>query len=157
MQKVDFHALSQHHCLLAQSQVSALQHYVTQEVLMSPSASIKPFSEAEFHTFIQLLCSLGSKSQRPYYILEIKSCSLYMGGEKMTLCFLTPFSLSHLHVQILELTLLMASYINWTSDFSATGSQAQSSTLGSRDRKLRDIDSRHFPSMTYTTKGPTLL
>lgn len=52
MQKVDFHALSQHHCLLAQSQVSALQHYVTQEVLMSPSASIKPFSEAEFHTFI---------------------------------------------------------------------------------------------------------
>lgn len=52
MQKVDFHALSQRHCLLAQSQVSALQHYVTQEVLMSPSASIKPFSEAEFHTFI---------------------------------------------------------------------------------------------------------
>ncbi|KAF4083993.1 hypothetical protein AMELA_G00123740 [Ameiurus melas] len=59
--------------------------------------------------------------------------------------------------KILELTLLMASYINWTSDFSAVGSQAQSSTLGSRDRKLRDIDSRHFPSMTYTTKGPTLL
>ncbi|XP_017332438.2 pleckstrin homology domain-containing family H member 1 isoform X1 [Ictalurus punctatus] len=59
--------------------------------------------------------------------------------------------------KILELTLLMASYINWTSDFSATGSQAQSSTLGSRDRKLRDIDSSHFPSMTYTTKGPTLL
>ncbi|XP_053366597.1 pleckstrin homology domain-containing family H member 1 [Clarias gariepinus] len=59
--------------------------------------------------------------------------------------------------KILELTLLMASYINWTSCVSAAGSQAQSSTLGSRDRKLRDIDSKHFPSMTYTTKGPTLL
>ncbi|TSN67090.1 Pleckstrin homology domain-containing family H member 1 [Bagarius yarrelli] len=59
--------------------------------------------------------------------------------------------------KILELTLLMASYINCTSVFSAAGSQSQSSTLGSRDRKLRDIDSRHFPSMTYTTKGPTLL
>ncbi|KAK2843330.1 hypothetical protein Q7C36_011545 [Tachysurus vachellii] len=59
--------------------------------------------------------------------------------------------------KILELTLLMASYINWTSGFSAAGNQAQSSTLGSRNRKLRDIDSRHFPSMTYTTKGPTLL
>ncbi|XP_060790145.1 pleckstrin homology domain-containing family H member 1 [Neoarius graeffei] len=59
--------------------------------------------------------------------------------------------------KILELTLLMASYINWTSGFSVAGSQAQSSTLGSQDRKLRDIDSRHFPSMTYTTKGPTLL
>ncbi|XP_046711084.1 pleckstrin homology domain-containing family H member 1 isoform X1 [Silurus meridionalis] len=59
--------------------------------------------------------------------------------------------------QILELTLLMASYINWTSGFSAAGSQAQSSTLGCRDRKLREMDSRHFPSMTYTTKGPTLL
>lgn len=51
----------------------------------------------------------------------------------------------------------MASYINWTSGFPAAGSQAQSSALGSRDRKLRDLDSRHFPSMTYTTKGPTLL
>lgn len=51
----------------------------------------------------------------------------------------------------------MVSYINWTSGFPAAGSQAQSSTLGARDRKLRDIDGRHFPSMTYTTKGPTLL
>uniref|UniRef100_A0AAR2JWM5 Pleckstrin homology, MyTH4 and FERM domain containing H1 n=1 Tax=Pygocentrus nattereri TaxID=42514 RepID=A0AAR2JWM5_PYGNA len=61
--------------------------------------------------------------------------------------------------KILELTLLMASYINyWTSGLPAAGNQTQPSTLASRgDRKLWDIDSRHFPSMTYTTKGPTLL
>lgn len=52
MIKVGFHALSQRHCLLAQSLVTALQHDVTQEVLMSSSASIKPFMfEAEFHTY----------------------------------------------------------------------------------------------------------
>ncbi|XP_072545700.1 pleckstrin homology domain-containing family H member 1 [Salminus brasiliensis] len=61
--------------------------------------------------------------------------------------------------KILELTLLMASYMNyWTSGLPAAGNQMQPSTLASRgDRKLWDIDSRHFPSMTYTTKGPTLL
>ncbi|KAK7142063.1 hypothetical protein R3I94_011682 [Phoxinus phoxinus] len=61
--------------------------------------------------------------------------------------------------KILELTLLMASYINyWTSSLPGAGNQTQGSVLGpQRDRKLWDIDSRHFPSMTYTTKGPTLL
>ncbi|XP_067311508.1 pleckstrin homology domain-containing family H member 1 [Pseudorasbora parva] len=61
--------------------------------------------------------------------------------------------------KILELTLLMASYINyWTSSLPGAGNQAQGSVLGPQgDRKLWDIDSRHFPSMTYTTKGPTLL
>ncbi|XP_036449275.1 LOW QUALITY PROTEIN: pleckstrin homology domain-containing family H member 1 [Colossoma macropomum] len=61
--------------------------------------------------------------------------------------------------KILELTLLMASYINyWTSGLPTAVNQTQPSALASRgDRKLWDIDSRHFPSMTYTTKGPTLL
>ncbi|XP_039523299.1 pleckstrin homology domain-containing family H member 1 isoform X1 [Pimephales promelas] len=61
--------------------------------------------------------------------------------------------------KILELTLLMASYINyWTSSLPGAGNQTQGSVMGpQRDRKLWDIDSRHFPSMTYTTKGPTLL
>uniref|UniRef100_A0A673H253 Pleckstrin homology domain-containing family H member 1-like n=1 Tax=Sinocyclocheilus rhinocerous TaxID=307959 RepID=A0A673H253_9TELE len=61
--------------------------------------------------------------------------------------------------KILELTLLMASYINyWTSSLPGAGNQTQGSAVGPHgDRKLRDIDSRHFPSMTYTTKGPTLL
>ncbi|XP_048048265.1 pleckstrin homology domain-containing family H member 1 [Megalobrama amblycephala] len=61
--------------------------------------------------------------------------------------------------KILELTLLMASYINyWTSSLPGAGNQTQGSVLGPPgDRKLWDIDSRHFPSMTYTTKGPTLL
>uniref|UniRef100_A0A8C2E342 Pleckstrin homology domain containing, family H (with MyTH4 domain) member 1 n=1 Tax=Cyprinus carpio TaxID=7962 RepID=A0A8C2E342_CYPCA len=61
--------------------------------------------------------------------------------------------------KILELTLLMASYINyWTSNLPGAGNQTQGSVLGPQgDRKLWDIDSRHFPSMTYTTKGPTLL
>ncbi|XP_056101542.1 pleckstrin homology domain-containing family H member 1 [Rhinichthys klamathensis goyatoka] len=61
--------------------------------------------------------------------------------------------------KILELTLLMASYINyWTSSLPGAGNQTQGSVLGPQgDRKLWDIDSRHFPSMTYTTKGPTLL
>ncbi|XP_031684480.1 pleckstrin homology domain-containing family H member 1 isoform X1 [Oncorhynchus kisutch] len=67
--------------------------------------------------------------------------------------------------KILELTLLMASYINyWTPNL--PGAQNQSpgpcSPLGPRGagaeaRKMWDVDSRHFPSMTYTTKGPTLL
>ncbi|XP_067224134.1 pleckstrin homology domain-containing family H member 1 [Chanodichthys erythropterus] len=61
--------------------------------------------------------------------------------------------------KILELTLLMASYINyWTSSLPGAGNQTQGSVLEPPgDRKLWDIDSRHFPSMTYTTKGPTLL
>uniref|UniRef100_A0A672K4K9 Pleckstrin homology domain-containing family H member 1-like n=1 Tax=Sinocyclocheilus grahami TaxID=75366 RepID=A0A672K4K9_SINGR len=61
--------------------------------------------------------------------------------------------------KILELTLLMASYINyWTSSLPGAGNQTQGSAVGPHgDRKLWDIDSRHFPSMTYTTKGPTLL
>lgn len=61
--------------------------------------------------------------------------------------------------KILELTLLIASYINyWTSSLPGASNQTQSSTLGAQgDKKLWDIDSRHFPSMTYTTKGPTLL
>ncbi|XP_052001626.1 pleckstrin homology domain-containing family H member 1-like [Xyrauchen texanus] len=61
--------------------------------------------------------------------------------------------------KILELTLLMASYINYcSSSLPGAGNQTQGSALGPQgDRKLWDIDSRHFPSMTYTTKGPTLL
>ena len=63
--------------------------------------------------------------------------------------------------QILELTLLMASYINhWTPSLpsSATQQQGSSSSAGPcGDNKLWDVDSRHFPSMNYTTKGPTLL
>ncbi|KAG9336809.1 hypothetical protein JZ751_003157 [Albula glossodonta] len=64
--------------------------------------------------------------------------------------------------KILELTLLMASYINyWASNLSVCGSQPSCgpcTPLRARgDRKLWDIDSRHFPSMTRTTKGPTLL
>ena len=51
--------------------------------------------------------------------------------------------------QILELTLLMASYINhWNSNLPSTAHQP----LGHWD-----VDSRHFPAMNYTTKGPTLL
>ncbi|KAI1895193.1 hypothetical protein AGOR_G00103790 [Albula goreensis] len=63
--------------------------------------------------------------------------------------------------KILELTLLMASYINyWASNLSVCGSQPSGPCTPLRargDRKLWDIDSRHFPSMTRTTKGPTLL
>uniref|UniRef100_A0A8C2GFY4 Pleckstrin homology domain containing, family H (with MyTH4 domain) member 1 n=1 Tax=Cyprinus carpio TaxID=7962 RepID=A0A8C2GFY4_CYPCA len=40
----------------------------------------------------------------------------------------------------------------------ANSQKTQCSGVGPHgDRKLWDIDSRHFPSMTYTTKGPTLL
>uniref|UniRef100_A0A8C2B7L4 Pleckstrin homology domain containing, family H (with MyTH4 domain) member 1 n=1 Tax=Cyprinus carpio TaxID=7962 RepID=A0A8C2B7L4_CYPCA len=40
----------------------------------------------------------------------------------------------------------------------ANSQKTQCSAVGPHgDRKLWDIDSRHFPSMTYTTKGPTLL
>ncbi|XP_036398423.1 pleckstrin homology domain-containing family H member 1 [Megalops cyprinoides] len=63
--------------------------------------------------------------------------------------------------KILELTLLMASYINyWASTVPPCGTQSPSPCTPVRargDRKLWDIDSRHFPSMTRTTKGPTLL
>ncbi|XP_071381518.1 pleckstrin homology domain-containing family H member 1-like [Centroberyx affinis] len=51
--------------------------------------------------------------------------------------------------KILELTLLMASYINhWTPSLPSASHQPQGHW---------DMDSRHFPSMNYTTKGPTLL
>lgn len=51
--------------------------------------------------------------------------------------------------QILELTLLMASYINhWNPSLPSAPAQP----LGHWD-----VDSRHFPAMNYTTKGPTLL
>ncbi|XP_040925121.1 pleckstrin homology domain-containing family H member 1 isoform X2 [Betta splendens] len=51
--------------------------------------------------------------------------------------------------KILELTLLMASYINhWNPGLPAASQQP----LGHWD-----VDSKHFPSMNYTTKGPTLL
>ncbi|XP_056624582.1 pleckstrin homology domain-containing family H member 1 isoform X2 [Triplophysa dalaica] len=61
--------------------------------------------------------------------------------------------------KILEMTLLLASYINyWTSSLPGASNQSQGSALGPQeDRRLWDIDSKHFPSMTYTTKGPTLL
>uniref|UniRef100_A0A4W6BYX5 Pleckstrin homology domain containing, family H (with MyTH4 domain) member 1 n=1 Tax=Lates calcarifer TaxID=8187 RepID=A0A4W6BYX5_LATCA len=51
--------------------------------------------------------------------------------------------------KILELTLLMASYINhWNPSLPSASQQP----LGHWD-----VDSRHFPAMNYTTKGPTLL
>ena len=51
--------------------------------------------------------------------------------------------------QILELTLLMASYINhWNPSLPSASHQPQGHW---------DVDSRHFPTMNYTTKGPTLL
>lgn len=69
------------------------------------------------------------------------------------------FSFTMAKPKILELTLLMASYINyWTSSLPGASNQTQGSALGPQgDRRLWDIDSRHFPSMTYTTKSPTLL
>ncbi|XP_041122744.1 pleckstrin homology domain-containing family H member 1 [Polyodon spathula] len=62
--------------------------------------------------------------------------------------------------KILEITLLIASYINyWTNNLlsSCPHSPSPGSHLGTMSEKLWDIDSRHFPSMTRTTKGPTLL
>ncbi|KAM9708121.1 pleckstrin homology domain-containing family H member 1 [Menidia menidia] len=51
--------------------------------------------------------------------------------------------------KILELTLLMASYINhWNPTLPSASHQPQGHW---------DVDSRHFPTMNYTTKGPTLL
>ncbi|XP_075964375.1 pleckstrin homology domain-containing family H member 1 [Anarhichas minor] len=51
--------------------------------------------------------------------------------------------------KILELTLLMASYINhWNPSLPSASLQP----LGHWD-----VDSKHFPAMNYTTKGPTLL
>uniref|UniRef100_A0A671Z0W6 Pleckstrin homology domain containing, family H (with MyTH4 domain) member 1 n=1 Tax=Sparus aurata TaxID=8175 RepID=A0A671Z0W6_SPAAU len=51
--------------------------------------------------------------------------------------------------KILELTLLMASYMNhWNPSLPPASHQP----LGHWD-----VDGRHFPAMTYTTKGPTLL
>ncbi|KAM6961216.1 pleckstrin homology domain-containing family H member 1 [Aplochiton taeniatus] len=63
--------------------------------------------------------------------------------------------------KIFELTLLMASYINhWTPSpplgpHLPPAPQQQPPPPG--DKNLWGVDSRHFPSMTYTTKGPTLL
>lgn len=51
--------------------------------------------------------------------------------------------------QILELTLLMANYMNHCSP----GVPPASHGLGGQ----WDVDSRHFPTMNYSTKGPTLL
>ncbi|XP_055011875.1 LOW QUALITY PROTEIN: pleckstrin homology domain-containing family H member 1 [Boleophthalmus pectinirostris] len=51
--------------------------------------------------------------------------------------------------KILELTLLMASYINhWSPGVSSSPHESPAHW---------DTDSPHFPSMNYTTKGPTLL
>lgn len=51
--------------------------------------------------------------------------------------------------QILELTLLMASYMNhWNPSVPPAAHQPPGHWDG---------DSRHFPAMNYTTKGPTLL
>ncbi|KAL4656153.1 pleckstrin homology domain-containing family H member 1-like isoform X2 [Arapaima gigas] len=63
--------------------------------------------------------------------------------------------------KVLELTLLMASYINHCTPTLPPGglqSDKLSSSAGPpADKKLWDVDSRHFPSMTRTTKSPTLL
>lgn len=50
--------------------------------------------------------------------------------------------------QILDLTLLMASYINHCTPSPPPASQQPG---------LWDADGGHFPAMSYTTKGPTLL
>ncbi|XP_072425397.1 pleckstrin homology domain-containing family H member 1 isoform X2 [Chiloscyllium punctatum] len=58
--------------------------------------------------------------------------------------------------KILELTLILASYINhsgWPSP-SASPNLPSANLSG---KKLWEIDSKHFPSMTRTTQGPTLL
>lgn len=58
--------------------------------------------------------------------------------------------------KILELTLILASYINHSSCHPlAISSSSLPTTLSSK--KLWEIDSKHFPSMTRTTQGPTLL
>ncbi|MED6280312.1 hypothetical protein CHARACLAT_009488, partial [Characodon lateralis] len=51
--------------------------------------------------------------------------------------------------KMLDLTLLMASYMN---HWNPTIPSASHQPLGHWD-----VDSRHFPAMNYTTKGPTLL
>ncbi|TNN40708.1 Pleckstrin y domain-containing family H member 1 [Liparis tanakae] len=52
--------------------------------------------------------------------------------------------------KILELTLLMASYINhWNLGLPLAASLQPPGQW--------DVDSKHFPAMNYTTKGPTLL
>uniref|UniRef100_A0A4W3JA20 Pleckstrin homology domain containing, family H (with MyTH4 domain) member 1 n=1 Tax=Callorhinchus milii TaxID=7868 RepID=A0A4W3JA20_CALMI len=63
--------------------------------------------------------------------------------------------------KILELTLILASYINYSNRYLLPASP---NTLGSHapppafsERKLWEIDSKHFPTMTRTTQGPTLL
>lgn len=52
--------------------------------------------------------------------------------------------------QILELTLLMADYMNhWNPGVSPASHKPGGQHW--------DMDGRHFPAMNYTTKGPTLL
>ncbi|XP_048455901.1 pleckstrin homology domain-containing family H member 1 [Rhincodon typus] len=58
--------------------------------------------------------------------------------------------------KILELTLILASYINHSNCHSSlTSPNPPPANLSGK--KLWEIDSKHFPSMTRTTQGPTLL
>ncbi|MBN3311931.1 PKHH1 protein, partial [Atractosteus spatula] len=61
--------------------------------------------------------------------------------------------------KILELTLLIASYINyWTSNLLSSSPHSPTPAHGTKaEKRLWDIDNRHFPSVPRTTKGPTLL
>ncbi|GCB80032.1 hypothetical protein scyTo_0016087 [Scyliorhinus torazame] len=58
--------------------------------------------------------------------------------------------------KILELTLILASYINYSSCHSSPIPPNPPPTTFS-GKKLWEIDSKHFPTMTRTTQGPTLL
>ncbi|XP_051876167.1 pleckstrin homology domain-containing family H member 1 isoform X2 [Pristis pectinata] len=58
--------------------------------------------------------------------------------------------------KILELTLILASYINYSSCHPLAILSSLPPTTFS-GKKLWEIDSKHFPSMTRTTQGPTLL
>ncbi|XP_078419187.1 pleckstrin homology domain-containing family H member 1 [Cetorhinus maximus] len=58
--------------------------------------------------------------------------------------------------KILELTLILASYINYSSCHSLPISPNPPPATFS-GKKLWEIDSKHFPTMTRTTQGPTLL
>ncbi|XP_067895724.1 pleckstrin homology domain-containing family H member 1 isoform X2 [Heterodontus francisci] len=58
--------------------------------------------------------------------------------------------------KILELTLILASYINYSSCHPLPiSSNSPPATFSGK--KLWEIDSKHFPTMTRTTQGPTLL
>ncbi|XP_038639733.1 pleckstrin homology domain-containing family H member 1 isoform X1 [Scyliorhinus canicula] len=58
--------------------------------------------------------------------------------------------------KILELTLILASYINYSSCHSSPIPPNPPPATFS-GKKLWEIDSKHFPTMTRTTQGPTLL